>query len=267
MPELPEVETIRRSLVRLAGRRITGLTILRTDIVKKNDLSIEHITGSRIAEVRRRGKYLVMDLGAEQYLVVHFGMTGRLLLVAREEPIALHTHAVIDLEGGCNLRYQDPRRFGGLSFVRDIEKFFSFLGPEPLDPSFGVREFAIRMQRGTRQIKAALLDQRVVAGIGNIYADEILFAAALHPARRVCELTEDEVVRLHGAIKQVIARAVEYRGTTFRDYRDGLNRPGQFQSRLSVYGRAGEPCPRCGEPVQRIVLAGRSTYHCATCQS
>ena len=267
MPELPEVETIRRSLEQVAGKRVTGVTLLRTDIVKKSDvLSIEEVVGSKIREIGRRGKYLVIGLGTKGYLVIHFGMTGRLLLVAKDEPVARHTHAVIDLEGGCQLRYQDPRRFGGLSFMRDIESFFRCLGPEPLDPSFGVQELSRRVKGRAAPVKSVLLDQKVVAGIGNIYADEVLFTAGIHPARKACELSEDELVRLHAAIKEIITRAVESRGTTFRDYRDGLNHPGQFQTQLSVYGRAGQPCSKCGGPIERMVIGGRSTHYCATCQ-
>ncbi|NSW83554.1 MAG: bifunctional DNA-formamidopyrimidine glycosylase/DNA-(apurinic or apyrimidinic site) lyase [Syntrophothermus sp.] len=266
MPELPEVETIKRSLGPIVGKTVTGLMVLRSDIVKRCDFGVENAVGSEIIDVTRRGKYLVIKLSCARHLVVHLGMTGRLLMVASSEPIADHTHMVINLEGEKDVRYQDPRRFGNISFVKDTGGFFSSLGPEPLDPSFGPEELARRLKRRSASIKPVLLDQGVVAGIGNIYADEILFAAGLHPARGASELNEYEISRLHAAIKEVITRAIEWRGTTFRDYRDGFNQPGQFQTHLAVYGRYGQPCPKCGQPVQKTVIGGRTTHYCAICQ-
>jgi len=266
MPELPEVETIKTSLRVIIGKTVTGLMLLRDDIVKRTDFKAQEVVGAEISDFGRRGKYLVMRLSCGRYVVVHLGMSGRLLVVAGREPLAAHTHLVINLEGEKDIRYQDPRRFGRVSFVKDIEGFFSFLGPEPLDPSFGPQELAHLLKRRTAAIKSVLLDQRVVAGIGNIYADEILFTAGLHPARGACELNEQEVTRLHAAMKEVIIRAIECRGTTFRDYRDGFDQPGRFQVHLAVYARSGQPCLRCGELVQKTVIGGRTTHYCQKCQ-
>lgn len=266
MPELPEVETIRKGLEPLVGQRVAGLTQLHPGIVKLREFDAGEIIGKPVLGVYRRGKYLVLVFGECRYMVVHMGMSGRLYWSTPGSEPAKHTHFILKTEAGQQLRYEDPRRFGGIWFVRDTEKFFHLLGPEPLGPNFTLEEMYRGLEKRRAPVKSLLLDQSFVAGIGNIYADEILFAAQIHPARPAGSLLKKEVKRLFKAIREVLTRAIEHRGTTFRDYRDGDNHPGRFQDCLSVYSRDGKPCPRCGQLIKKIVVGGRGTHYCPGCQ-
>jgi formamidopyrimidine-DNA glycosylase len=229
------------------------------------------LTGQRVGNVRRRGKRIVITLKNRNRLFIHLGMTGRLTLAPADAPILRHTHLVIDLPGangsgqklGRQLRFVDARRFGGIWWL-GTDQPDAGLGPEPLGLKAG--ELSRRLGQTKRAIKNALMDQRVVAGLGNIYVDESLFAAGIHPLRPARRLRPDEVGRLCRAIKQVLRRAIRHRGTTLRDYVDGAGEPGRFQNLHHVYGRGDEPCHVCKTPISRIVLGGRSTHFCLRCQ-
>jgi formamidopyrimidine-DNA glycosylase len=227
------------------------------------------LQGARVQAINRRGKWIITALDSKVCLLVHLGMTGQLRVVPASEPLAPHTHLVFDLDSGkAQLRFRDVRRFGQATVIetRSLAAFFdkARLGPEPfqLDASYWDR----RLSETRRSLKAVLLDQSVVAGIGNIYADEALFEARLHPGRIACRLTAAEKGRLRRVLPKVLNRAIEGRGSTIRDYVDGTGQNGGYQNEFRAYGRTGEPCPRCARPIHRLRLAGRSTHFCPGCQ-
>ncbi len=266
MPELPEVETVRRYLeARLKGRRVEGVEVRE----RRLRLPVEgegEAVGRRLLRVGRRGKYLLLDLGAGA-LIVHLGMSGHLRWLPAPPPPGPHDHLDLLFEGG-RLRLRDPRRFG--LFLWSAEPLghplLCGLGPEPLGEGFSGEHLHRRAQGRRIAVKHLIMDGRVVAGIGNIYASEALFRAGIHPARAAGDIPLPRYRRLAGAIREVLSEAIEAGGTTLRDFRDGEGRPGYFAQRLLVYGRAGEPCPQCGGPIQRIRLGQRSTYLCPRCQ-
>jgi formamidopyrimidine-DNA glycosylase len=273
MPELPEVQTVVDSLrPGLLGQRLAGVRLNRTDVLRPAGVDLAAmLMGQRVGGVSRRGKRIVITLENRNQLYIHLGMTGRLTLAPADAPLVRHTHLVIDVPGandsgqklGRQLRFVDARRFGGIWWL-GTDEADAGLGPEPLGLKAG--ELSRRLGQTKRAIKNALMDQRVVAGLGNIYVDESLFAAGIHPLRPARRLRPDEVGRLCRAIKQVLRRAIRHRGTTLRDYVDGAGEPGRFQNLHHVYGRAGEPCHACKTPISRIVLGGRSTHFCPRCQ-
>lgn len=272
MPELPEVETVRRSLATaLTGRRIAEVTRIsweRTIAEPAPDLFRDLLRDRLIAGVDRRAKYLIIRLDRDEALVVHLRMTGRLTIEDdRAEPDA-HTHVVLRLEGGGQLFFHDTRKFGRLWLLdaEGLAVLHQRLGPEPLDEALTVVEFRALLQRRTGRLKPLLLDQKVIAGLGNIYVDEALWLARLHPLRTVPSLQDQELDRLYHAIRSVLSSAVERRGTSFSDYRDGYGQPGDNQHFLQVYDRAGQPCSRCGTLIERTVVAQRGTHLCPTCQ-
>lgn len=273
MPELPEVETVVRSLrPGLVGRTLmsvqTGMHRLRTPWnANWNQL----LTGTKVLALTRRGKWMVMQLSRPKYhLIVHLGMTGRLLIEPAQKPAALHTHFVFALDRGEEeLRFFDPRRFGCL-FLSQAQGDARFpqeaeLGPEPFD--LQASSFFADVSSSKRAIKAILLDQAVVAGVGNIYADEALYTARIAPQRLGSSLTLPEAKRLQKAIVQVLTRAIETKGSTIANFYYGDNEAGGFQHEFRAYGRTGEPCHRCQLPITRIRLAGRSTHYCQRCQA
>ena len=272
MPELPEVETVVRDLrPRLVGRRVTGVWASRLALRKPWDARWKkRLNGRRVEAVRRRGKWIVIELDGGDRLVFHLGMTGQLTVKPADETRKPHTHLIFGLdEGKDQLRFRDVRRFGSATLFRadeDVEAFFraAGLGPEPfgLDPVY----WRDRLAGTSRCLKAVLLDQRVVAGVGNIYADEALFEARLHPARVASTLDAREAERLRRAVEKVLNRAIERRGSSIRDYVGGDGEKGAFQNEFRVYGRTGELCPRCGALIERMRLAGRSTHYCPACQ-
>ncbi len=272
MPELPEVETVVRELrPLLVGRKVRSAQAGAKALRRPWDAAWgPRLVGRRVADVRRRGKWIVLDLGADVSLVVHLGMTGRLTVEPARQPPAAHTHLVFGLDrGGAELRFRDVRRFGSATLFPDAEALSAFfreagLGPEPFD--LDGRYWRERLAATGRCLKAVLLDQRVVAGVGNIYADESLFRARLHPARAGRSVTRAEADRLRGAVTAVLARAIERRGSSIRDYVGGSGRKGEFQNEFRVYGRTGEPCPHCKDPIECVRLAGRSTHYCPSCQ-
>ena len=273
MPELPEVETVVRELrpflnCRCVARvRRSSRQSLRT---RWRPLWGTAIIGKRIESVARRGKWILIALENKAILVCHLGMTGQLTVVPAYTPVADHTHLIFDLDDGRQqLRFRDIRRFGSVTLFpsgQALEEFFvsASLGPEPFDVPANYWRDCLRGSK--RSLKAVLLDQRVVAGVGNIYADESLFEARLHPARLACGLDESEIDRLRRAVVKVLNRAIERRGSSIRNYVGGSGLQGEYQNEFRVYGRTGDPCLRCGAAIESRRLAGRSSHYCPTCQ-
>ncbi|NPV89689.1 MAG: bifunctional DNA-formamidopyrimidine glycosylase/DNA-(apurinic or apyrimidinic site) lyase [Firmicutes bacterium] len=274
MPELPEVETVRRSIAPHAvGRTIERVKVNLPGMVKGCEITYltDNIIGKEIKRIDRRGKFLLLRLSQGYTLVVHLGMSGR-FYYAGEEPYGgfpKHTHVLFLLNDGGFLVYNDPRRFGRINLCRQPEKEVSairLMGPEPLGNSCTMDYLRDELKKRRGKIKQLLLDQNLIAGIGNIYADEILFDACIHPERSGQSLTPLETARLFQSIRRVLNQGVRHRGTTISDYVDGRGVPGEFQKHLKVYGREGEPCSVCASEIQRIRVAGRSTYFCPVCQ-
>ena len=288
MPELPEVETIARGVhERVRGDRIVQVWFCgRPQPFKTPPIQQANgLTGRTILAVHRTGKHIVFELGAsglaphahsqgahgantgspEAQWVVHLGMTGRLLVTSPESPVAPHTHARVDLASGNQLRFVDPRRFGRLEF-RDLRRDSAFRRPgaEPL--TIEAREFAALFHRRQMAIKAALLNQSLLAGVGNIYADESLYQAGIRPSRRSNRLTFTELERLRLALRKVLRKAVRLGGSSVSDYVDANGERGFFQLEHCVYQRTGEPCIRCETPIRRVLIAGRGTHYCPYCQ-
>lgn len=272
MPELPEVETIVRDLrPLLVGRKF--VSVRRTSSValrKPWDAAWEQILpGQTVRAIDRRGKWIVLFLDGESALVVHLGMTGQFVVV---DPITLpesHLHLVFDLDDGKQLRFRDTRRFGSATYyATEADRALAFeetgLGPEPfdLDPAAWKRS----LEATKRSIKAVLMDQSVVAGVGNIYADEALFRAGMHPARIASTLTGAEADRVLESVQAVLMRAIDARGSSIRDYVGGSGLRGGFQEEFSVYGRKGEPCPKCQTPIESRRQNGRASHYCPVCQ-
>lgn len=264
MPELPEVQTVVTTLrPKVLGRTIRAVVSLRHDIVTPAGTDLPaRLEGRTVRSVDRRGKRIIFTLDDDNRFYIHLGMTGQLSVVSPDAPPPPHTHLELDLGAG-RLRFRDPRRFGGVWWLgtgsADDE-----MGPEPLD--LRAAELHRRLGRTTRAIKNALLDQRVVAGLGNIYIDEALHAAKIHPLTPAHRLTPDAVGRLSRAIKSTLNRAIRHRGSTLRDYVDADGAAGGFQRLHRAYDRAGLPCHRCRTPIEHIVLGGRSTHFCPACQ-
>jgi formamidopyrimidine-DNA glycosylase len=273
MPELPEVETIVADLrPHLVGRTIMRGELRFPSIVRhpEPETFIDSIAGLRIEAVGRRGKFILIALGAGRLLVVHLGMSGQLRLVDPAIEIASHTHVILDLDDGRQLRYRDPRRFGRLLLGTEDELLLSGtlpkLGPEPIDPTFDAEELFKRFRRRRGSLKAVLLDQATVAGVGNIYADESLHRAGLRPDRAAGSLSRKSVRRLHASLRDSLEVAIRNRGSSVDTYRDAWGEVGSQQESLLVYGRAGKPCLTCGRPLAVVRLAGRTTVFCTRCQ-
>jgi len=267
MPELPEVETIRRDLEPLVlGATIVGVEIYWPgSIARPSPQEFEDLTpGRTILRLGRRGKYLIFVLSGGWNLIVHLGMTGRLLVdrVERDK----HTRALFHLEDGHNLLFVNMRKFGRLYLVKDAQEVVGRLGPEPLEAEFTPQRFAHLLANRRGALKPLLLNQRFLAGLGNIYADEALFVAGLHPQRRADTLSPEDVKRLCRAIRLVLKEGLKDGGTTLEAYRRPNEEKGRHQERLQVFQRTGGPCPRCGASIERIVLGGRGTYLCPRCQ-
>ncbi len=271
MPELPEVETVVRDLrPLLVGRRILDINVGKKPLRRKwSRVWNASVVGQTVNAVERRGKWILVNLG-EPWLLVHLGMTGQFVVAPAELPRESHTHLVFHLNDGNELRFRDIRRFGSATFfparANLDENFASMrLGPEPFDLEPNAFHAALRATR--RNLKAILLDQTIIAGVGNIYADESAFEAMLDPTLLGVRVNAKQSADLCRAIVAVLKRAIEKRGSSIRNYVGGSGLKGGFQNEFCVYGRTGEPCVRCAEPIQRIVLAGRSTHFCPKCQS
>jgi formamidopyrimidine-DNA glycosylase len=272
MPELPEVETIRRGLeARLVGRTITGLQLppdrgKPVPVIKGMDEASfrENIIEARIEGVSRRGKYLALNLDSGLMLVIHLRMTGALLFdEAPEDP---YVRAVFSFDDGSEMRFSDLRKFGGLWLVDDMSQVTTNLGPEPLSEGFTLDSLVNALAGRKAPVKSVILDQRRIAGIGNIYADEACFASGIDPRRLGATLTDEEVTGLHAAIRDVLLDGVERGGASFRDYRNTGGNVGSMQHHVKVFRRTGKPCYTCGTPIERVKLGGRSTHFCPTCQ-
>jgi formamidopyrimidine-DNA glycosylase len=276
MPELPEVETLARGLQReLAGRRLLSLELGKTDFMD-NPAEIEReLPGSQILRVERYGKFMLLRLERfaeiqnvtrESALLVHLGMTGTMVPRPANEPRAKHTHLVGLLDDGRELRYIDPRRFGRIAWLagEKLREELRRFGADPLVIS--LEEFAQRIRGRRARIKAMLLDQGVLRGVGNIYADESLWKAKIHPARIGARLSVEEVKSMHGAMRQILEKAIVLRGSSISDFLDARGEPGEYQLHHKAYGREGKACYRCKTPIRRIVVAGRSSFFCPNCQ-
>lgn len=263
MPELPEVETIVRTCrPRLEGRRIVAFRSLWPKNVAPGARAVSRVlAGQTITRLTRRGKHIVFEL-ADGWLLVHLRMSGRLEWDGDRERPPTHVRAVWELDDGRRLLLCDARKFGRIIYTRDLAATTAGLGPEPLARDFTAARLERRLRARRRQLKPLLLDQSVIAGLGNIYADEALFHAGLHPLCRADELTAAEIGRLHTAIRRVLRQAIAAHGTTI----DWIYPGGWMQKRLRVYGRTGQPCRRCGAPIVALRVAQRGTHLCPRCQ-
>jgi len=271
MPELPEVETIARGLRSLVqGRCIDNVEILSLGCVQGDDRAFcAQLSGRIIQDVRRRGKLLIFDLSNGLHLVSHLKMTGKFLCVHPQEiQIDAHSRCVFHLGPDVCLVFQDQRKFGYLRLMGPEEMsrwpFWACLGPEPLDMQ--AQDFVCRLQARRAAIKSLLLDQTCIAGIGNIYADESLFLAGIHPQTRAQTLSSERLGTLFACLQRVLSRAVQAGGSSFRDYVDGLGRPGAYQDSFLVYGRGGKKCRQCGTELEKIKVSGRTSVFCPVCQ-
>ncbi len=270
MPELPEVETIKNDMAPLlVGRRFKAVQVLweRSIAEPRAEEFARRLLGQTVQSLARHGKYLILHL-SDDHLLIHLRMTGRLYLAPAHAPSHPHVRVILELNGDEALCFHDPRKFGRLWLVPDPAAILVGLGPDALDPALTPEVLAARLSGRRRRLKPLLLDQSFIAGLGNIYTDEALFHARLHPRRSADSLSPEEQVRLHAAIRHVLHRAIARRGTTFDSpgYRDARGEPGAYQEELAVFRRAGAPCPRCGTPISRILVAQRGTYFCPTCQ-
>ena len=272
MPELPEVETVANGVnERIRGERIQSVWLSRYKEPFKTPPAemAEALTGKRVERVHRVGKHIVFDLGSgethQAQWIVHLGMTGRLLVSAAAVPVPAHTHAILSLSSGREVRFIDARRFGRLA-LHPISEAKGFHGPghEPL--TISADEFRALFRSRRLSIKAALLNQKLLHGVGNIYADEGLFHAGIRPTRMAGRLTRERLARLHAALQSILRKAIEQGGSSVSDYVDADGVAGFFQLEHRVYMRTGQPCLVCGMPIRRIVLAGRGTHYCPNCQ-
>ncbi|MBG9732841.1 DNA-formamidopyrimidine glycosylase [Paenibacillus alvei] len=273
MPELPEVETVKQTLNTLvAGKRIERVTVTLPRIIQR-PLEIEQfcdaLQGHTIERVERRGKFLRILLDG-LVLVSHLRMEGRYGVYKADEPVEKHTHVIFHFDDGTELRYKDVRQFGTMHLFVAGEEWelppLHKLGVEPLSAEFTVERFAEAMRRRRSFIKPVLLNQHIVVGIGNIYVDEALFRAGIHPNRAADELTDEEYALLHRSIIDTLQEAVEAGGSSIKSYVNGQGEMGMFQHQLQMYGRQGEPCVRCGSIIEKSVVGGRGTHYCPKCQ-
>ncbi len=270
MPELPEVETIVRMLrTQLVGQRVVSWPrCVATSVAAEFE---RELAGREILDVRRRGKFVVIPLSGDKFCLVHLRMTGRLIIQDSTLTEACisdpHVHALFHFASGRILCFRDTRKFGRLYLVDDPAEVVGDLGPEPLAEDFTSQHLYELLRSHRKRLKPLLADQRLLAGLGNIYIDEALWEAKIHPLRLGHTLSMEETERLHAAIRGVLSRAIENLGTTLRDYRTPLGVAGGNQETLVVYGRQGQPCPRCGTPIRREVIGGRGTWYCPSCQA
>ena len=281
MPELPEVETVARGLQRsVAGRRIVSVRLGKTDFIDDPAALEQYIPGRQIEAVERYGKFMLLRLsgranptgGGENgdpeaaSLLVHLGMTGQLAPYAALEPYTKHTHVWFELDDGRELRYTDPRRFGRMAYLTGalLAEELTEFGADPLLVS--EEEFASRIRSRNAQIKALLLDQSVLRGVGNIYADESLWRAKIHPMQRGTKLNKKQARLLRRVLQDVLRKAIAARGSSISDFLDAEGQPGEYQRHHRAYGREGKRCYRCGTTIRRTIVAGRSSYFCPRCQ-
>ncbi|HTZ99855.1 MAG TPA: bifunctional DNA-formamidopyrimidine glycosylase/DNA-(apurinic or apyrimidinic site) lyase [Candidatus Aquilonibacter sp.] len=275
MPELPEVETVARGLREaLPGRRILDVRLGKTDFIENPAAIEEQLPGKQIRAVKRHGKFLLLELASantdeaahELVLLIHLGMTGQIVTCPPEAPVPLHTHVFLALDDGKELRYTDIRRFGSMQLLVDgaRAKALQSLGADPLEMTEAQFKAAVGARRA--RVKALLLDQHVMSGMGNIYTDEALWRARIHPMRIGATLKRDEMARLYRAVRDVLTEAIRLRGSSVSDYVDSKGQRGEFQLRHRVYQRDGKKCFRCGATIRRAIVAGRSSHFCPKCQ-
>ena len=282
MPELPEVETVRRGLLPvMEGQVIAQALVNRPDLRWPFPPRMaERLTGARVLALRRRSKYILADLSTGETLLIHLGMSGRMLISGavvgefhHHHPAPeKHDHVVLDMNGGARVTFNDARRFGAMDLLdtagADRHPLLADIGPEPLGNGFSESYLVARLAGKNTPIKSALLDQHLVAGLGNIYVCETLYRARIHPARKAGNLTRGQAASLVPIIREVLTEAIEAGGSSLRDYRQADGELGYFQHSFQVYGREGDPCatPGCGSSIGRIVQSGRSSFFCPTCQ-
>lgn len=274
MPELPEVQTVVNDLLAsgIVGRTITGARVFwpRSVAMPSAEAFCQAIPGHAIERVWRRAKYLIMDLTGGDHLLAHLRMSGRIHLVAPDEPRAKHEHIVIDLDDGRQLRLHDTRKFGRMYLAQELDAVLGHLGPEPLSGDFTAAILLARLHEHDRQLKPLLLDQAFLAGLGNIYTDEALWEAQIHPCRRSSSISEEEARRLHRAIRSVLQRGIENAGTSLGNGKANFysvkKRQGRNVQALNVFRRTDLPCPRCATRIERIIVGQRSTHLCPSCQ-
>jgi len=274
LPELPEVETVLSSLLpKIKGKKIKTVRVRHKDVVGWPETAIKFsqgLCGKKISGGFRRGKLLLFTLDEEGKLIFHLRMTGRLYYSDKIYQPRKHAHLVLDFSGGGTLIFEDTRRFGRVYLVKTGEEKYAGnlekLGPEPLDPEFDLKAFSQALKQKKGRIKGLLLNQSFIAGLGNIYVDEILFRSQIHPETSAQNLEDRAICRIYTSMKEILNEAIAGRGTTFRDYRDGEGRAGDFQDLLKVYGREGEKCPYCSDYIERKKVAGRSSFFCPCCQ-
>ncbi len=275
MPELPEVETVRRGLAPvLEGQRLSRVIIRRTDLRwPLPDGFGQRLTNRQVMVVARRAKFLTIRLDDDTIWIAHLGMSGRFRIFKGDlPPEETHDHVIVETDGGVTVRYNDPRRFGfmDLTAAQDLDAYpmLASIGPEPLGPGFTAAVLAERLRGRAAPIKAVLLDQRTVAGLGNIYVCEVLHQAGISPSRKARTVQGGRAVKLHAAIVDVLARAIEVGGSSLRDHRQPDGELGYFQHNFLTYGRTGLDCRRCGPgyAIRQIVQSGRSTFYCSNCQ-
>ena len=279
--ELPEVEVVRRDLEKdVVGRRVAAVDVRRMKntkrVIRRHKTPKEfrdRLKGRKFARAERKGKYILLQLDDGMVLVAHFGMTGRFLRGNKRLPLDNHTHVIITFQQGGDLRFIDPRTFGELFVTPGDQlgkvKELAHLAIDPLESTFTWQQFSDVLERRAAKLKPLLMDQQFVSGLGNIYSDEVLFAAGLRHDRMSNELSAQEVRRLYRAIQEVVQEAIRFRGTTLGDeaYVDLYGKPGEYQNELKVYGRRGEPCRRCRTPIQVVKYSGRNAFFCPQCQS
>ena len=286
MPELPEVETVRRGLApAMEGQVIARAELRRMDLRWPFPPDMEaRLTGARVLQLRRRSKYILADLDRGESLIIHLGMSGRMVISGLSAPhvpgqfhhdhpaIEKHDHVIFHMGQGARVTFNDPRRFGamGLCATDRLEAYplLATIGPEPLGNEFHAAYLTAKLSGRKTPIKAALLDQRIVAGLGNIYVCEALFRAGIHPGRMAGRISDARITTLTGTIRATLLEAIEAGGSSLRDYRQANGELGYFQHAFRVYGREGQPCltPDCGQSVRRIVQSGRSSFYCPSCQ-
>ncbi|MGP7816724.1 DNA-formamidopyrimidine glycosylase [Niallia sp. 01092] len=273
MPELPEVETVRRTLKELTLHKVIKEVVVSWAKMIKKPENVEEfsdaLVGQTIEDVQRRGKFLLI-VTTDFTIVSHLRMEGRYGVFSADDPVDKHTHVIFYFEDGTELRYKDVRKFGTMHLFKKGEEHHSLplsqLGPEPFDSSFTIMNFKERLAKTTRSIKTALLDQKIVVGLGNIYVDEALFRSRIHPERIANTLNDEEIDCLYKEIIATLSEAVEKGGSTIRSYVNSQGQIGMFQLELYVYGRKGEACKNCGTTLERTIVGGRGTVYCPDCQ-
>jgi formamidopyrimidine-DNA glycosylase len=274
VPELPEVETIKRGLTkRIVGMKITDVVYDAPKMLLPNPKTVlAAAVGTKIVKIRRRAKLILIYLSNGNILVIHLKLTGRLIVRSQKAPPDEWQHVVFKFDGDNELRFCDLRKFGFARLVideKELEEILSEFGPEPLTPEFTQEKLGEILRKSARATKIVLMDQAKISGVGNIYANEALFWAGIHPEAKSNNLSGDQVNRLYEALNKVLKEGIKYKGATESDraYRDVEGNPGRFQEHLVVYGREGEKCVKCGAKIERIKLGGRGTFFCPKCQS